>query len=95
MDLTAARGGARHNLLLSPLLPCRLIIVIVCQFLKTELKAMTSHGKYAYACKYGNSHMVYGINTNDFLGRSSRVLSQQPGTLFSGDLQHPVETERF
>lgn len=34
LDLTAAHGGARRNLLLLPLFPCRLIIVIVCQFLK-------------------------------------------------------------
>lgn len=57
---------------------------------------MTSLGKCAYTCMYRNSHMVYERNTNYWGGGgSAKELSQQPGTVFSGDLQHPVEPERF
>lgn len=47
---------------------------------------MTSFGKHAYLHVYSNSHTTYQINP--FFLWSTRALSQQPGAVFSGDLQH-------
>lgn len=55
---------------------------------------MTSLGKRACVCMYRNSYMVYETNADYFGGWSARALSEQPGTVFSGDLQHPVEPEQ-